>query len=142
MAFGFAMAIVNTMQHPEKSSVFMSVFHRLLRFSDPLPWGLHSVCYLQFSRFFKKDSNRTIITVGFVFLGSSLATMLGLSPCCYACVWSDACQCYKSGDSVFKLAENITPPIFLMFLLFPELNSMLISYPKLESSEFFMYLSG
>ena len=119
MAFGFAMAIVNTMQHPEKSSVFMSVFSPVIEIFGSIALGFAlGMLFTIPLRFFKKDSNRTIITVGFVFLGSSLATMLGLSPLLLCmCMGAMLVNVTKAGDSVFKLAENITPPIFLMFFV-------------------------
>jgi Kef-type K+ transport system membrane component KefB len=119
MAFGFAMAIVNTMQHPEQSSVLMSVVLPVIEIVGSIAVGF--VLGMVFTiplRFFKKDSNRTIITLGFVFLGSSLATMLGLSSLLLCmCMGAMLVNVTKVGGSVFKLVENITPPLFLMFFV-------------------------
>lgn len=119
IAFGFAMAIVNTMQHPEQSSVLMSVVSPVIEIVGSIAVGF--VLGMVFTiplRFFKKDSNRTIITVGFVFLGSSIATMLGLSSLLLCmCMGAMLVNVTKAGGSVFKLAENITPPLFLMFFV-------------------------
>lgn len=119
MAFGFAMAIVNTMQHPEQSSMIMSIVSPFIEIFGSILVGF--VLGLIFTiplRFFKKDSNRTIITVGFVFLGSSLATMMGLSSLLLCmCMGAMLVNVTKAGRSIFKLAENITPPIFLMFFV-------------------------
>lgn len=119
MAFGFAMAIVNTMQHPEQSSVLMSVVLPVIEIVGSIAVGF--VLGMVFTiplRFFKKDSNRTIITLGFVFLGSSLATMLGLSSLLLCmCMGAMLVNVTKAGGSVFKLVENITPPLFLMFFV-------------------------
>jgi len=69
-------------------------------------------------RYFKKDSNRLIITSGFVFLGSSLASMLGLSPLLLCMAMSATLVNVSSeGISILKLADSVTPPIFLMFFV-------------------------
>ena len=119
MAFGFAMAIVNTMQNPEQNSIIMSVVSPLIEIFGSIAVGF--VLGLIFTiplRFFKKDSNRTIITVGFVFLGSSLATMLGLSPLLLCmCMGAMLVNVTKAGKAIFKLTESITPPLFLMFFV-------------------------
>lgn len=119
MYFGFAMAMVNSIQHPGHSSAVMSVALPLLEIFSSIALGL--IIGLLFNiplRFFKKDSNRLIITVGFVFLGSALASMLGLSPL-LLCMSMGAIliNISETGHSVFKLIDIITPPIFLMFFV-------------------------
>ena len=60
-----------------------------------------------------------ILTIAFVFLGSSLASMLGLSSL-LLCMSMGAMliNITRAGNAILKLVDNITPPIFLMFLLF------------------------
>jgi Kef-type K+ transport system membrane component KefB len=119
IAFGFAIAIVNMMQHPGETSLLLSVAKPVGEILGSLLLGfLLGVLFMVPLRFFKKDSNRLIITTGFVFLGSALATMFGLSPLllCMA-MGAMLVNVSKSGDSILRLTENVTPPIFLMFFV-------------------------
>jgi len=119
IAFGFAIAIVNMMQHPGETSLLLSVAKPVGEILGSLLLGfLLGVLFMVPLRFFKKDSNRLIITTGFVFLGSALATMFGLSPL-LLCMAMGAMlgNVSKSGDSILRLTENVTPPIFLMFFV-------------------------
>jgi len=119
IAFGFSMAVVNTLLHPGQNSVVMSVVLPFIEIIGSVLLGF--VLGFLFKvplRFFRKDSNRTIITVGFVFLGSALATMLGLSPLLLCmCMGAMLANVSDSALSIFKLVDNITPPIFLMFFV-------------------------
>jgi Kef-type K+ transport system membrane component KefB len=119
IAFGFSVAIVNMMQHPGESSLIISVLKPVGEIIGSLLLGFLLGALFTFPlRYFKKDSNRLIITTGFVFLGSSLATMLGLSSLllCMA-MGAMLVNISKSGDSIMKLTDSITPPIFLMFFV-------------------------
>jgi Kef-type K+ transport system membrane component KefB len=119
IAFGFSMAVVNTLLHPGQNSAAMSVALPFIEIIGSVLLGF--VLGFLFKvplRFFKKDSNRTIITAGFVFLGSALATMLGLSPLLLCmCMGAMLANVSDSALSIFKLVDNITPPIFLMFFV-------------------------
>ena len=119
IAFGFSMAIVNSMQNPGQSPVIMSAVLPIIEIVGSVVIGL--VLGLLFTvplRFFKKDSNRLIITVGFIFLGSALASMLGLSPL-LLCMFMGATlvNVSKSAKSIFKLVDSVSSPIFLMFFV-------------------------
>lgn len=119
IAFGFSMAIVNSLLHPGQNSALVSI---LLPFAEIIgSIVLGAVLGLLFNvplRFFKKDSNRLIITTGFLFLGSSLASTLGLSSLllCMSMGTMVINTC-ESGPSIFKMTDSITPPIFLMFFV-------------------------
>lgn len=68
MAFGFSMAMVNSMLHPGQSSAIMTAILPLLEIVGSIVLGfILGLCFNISLRFFKKDSNRLIITVGFVF---------------------------------------------------------------------------
>jgi len=119
IAFGFSMAIVNLIQNPGQSSLIMSVGLPIIEIVGSVVIGL--VLGSLFTvplRFFKKDSNRMIITVGFIFLGSALASMLGLSSL-LLCMFMGAAlvNVNKSAKSIFKLVDSVTPPIFLIFFV-------------------------
>lgn len=119
IAFGFSMAIVNSMQHPGEGSAIMTVILPLIEIIGSIVLGI--ILGLLFNiplRFFKKDSNRLIIVVGFIFLGSAIASMLGLSSLLLCMSMGTALiNTSKSGESIFKIVDNITAPIFLMFFV-------------------------
>ncbi len=119
IAFGFAVAIVNMMQHPGETSLLVSIIKPVGEIVGSLLTGFILGALFTFPlRFFKKDSNRLIITTGFVFLGSSLATLFGFSPLllCMA-MGAMLVNITKAGDSILKLTDSVTPPIFLMFFV-------------------------
>ncbi len=119
IAFGFSMAVVNTLLHPGQNSVIMSVALPFIEIIGSILLGIVlGILFRVPLRFFKKDSNRIIITVGFVFLGTALASMLGLSSLLLCmCMGAMLVNVSDSAMSIFKLVDNITPPIFLMFFV-------------------------
>ena len=117
MAFGFAMAMVDVLQNPGGASVLSSILAPIVEIAGALLLGgLLGMLFTFPLRFFKKDSNRLIITVGFVFLGSALADMLGLSALllCMA-MGATLVNVSSTGGPILRLVDSITPPIFLMF---------------------------
>lgn len=119
IAFGFSVAIVHSLLHPGQTSVLMSVISPFIEIIGSILLGAVFGLLFNFPlRFFKKDSNRLIITCGFVFLASSIASMLGLSPL-LLCMSMGAVviNTCKSGLSIFKLADSVTSPIYLMFFV-------------------------
>lgn len=119
MAYGFAAAIVNILQHPGESSVVAAIIMPLVEIIGSIVLGF--VLGFLFTlplRFFKKNSNRLIIIAAFIFLGSSLATMLGLSPL-LLCMSMSAMlvNISREAGSILKLADSITSPIYIMFFV-------------------------
>lgn len=119
MAFGFAMAVINSMLNPGQNSAIVIAVLPLVEIIGSIALGL--VLGLLFNiplRFFKKNSNRLIITCGFVFLANALATFAGLSSL-LLCMSMGATliNTSSSGREIFKIADSITPPIFLMFFV-------------------------
>lgn len=119
IAFGFSMAVVNSLINPGNSSLIVSVLSPFIEILGSILLGF--VLGLLFKiplRYFKKDSNRLIITAGFVLLGSSLATLLGFSPLLLCmCMSTALVNTCDSADSIFRLTDTVTPPIFLMFFV-------------------------
>lgn len=133
IAFGFSVAIVNMMQRPGEVSLAISILKPFIEILGSLLAGfILGVLFTIPLRFFKKESNLLIITAGFVFLGSSLATMLGLSPL-LICMSLGAMlvNVSKSGDSILKLTDSITPPIFLMFFVVSGMELDITVLPKI-----------
>lgn len=119
IAFGFSMAIVNSLLHPGQNSVLITTLLPLAEIVGSIAIGF--ILGLLFNvplRFFKKDSNRLIITVGFIFLGTAIASMLGLSSLLLCMSMGAALiNTSDSGMSILKLVDNVTPPIYLMFFV-------------------------
>lgn len=119
MVFGFAVAIVNTLQNPGKASVLASILQPVLEIAGSLVLGfVLGVLFTVPLRFFKKDTNRIIITTAFVFLGAALAKLIGLSPL-LLCMSMSAMlvNISNSGESILQLTDLVTAPIFLMFFV-------------------------
>ncbi len=119
IAFGFSMAVVNALLHPGQASVAMSILSPFLEIIGSIVLGFVLGFIFKYPlKYFKKDSNRLILTTGFVLLGSSLATLLGLSSLLLCmCMGAMLVNASEASGSVFKLTEMFTPPIFLMFFV-------------------------
>lgn len=119
IAFGFAMAVVNTLRHPGETSLAISILKPFLEVIGSLVIGC--VMGLLFKiplRMFKKSSNRLIVLLGFSFMGSALASMLGLSPLLLCmCMGAAIINFCPDGDAILDITDSITPPIFLMFFV-------------------------
>jgi Kef-type K+ transport system membrane component KefB len=117
--FGFSIAIVKAIHNPGQSSVLSSIVTPLWEvFGSMIIGAILGYIFTIPLRFFKKESNRIIITVGFVFLASSLASILGLSSL-LLCMSMGAVlvNITKESGMIFKLADEITPPILVMFFV-------------------------
>lgn len=118
IAFGFAVAITK-MLSAASSSVWMSLLSPFYEVGVSLVVG--AVLGFLFTiplKFFKKDSNRICITVGFVFLGIALADLLGGSPL-LLCMSMGAilCNVSKEADKIMDMTDYVTPPLFVMFFV-------------------------
>ncbi len=119
MIFGFAVAIVNVLQNPGQGSVLVTILKPVIEIVGSLVLGfLLGILFAVPLRFFKKDTNRLIITTAFVFLGTALAKLIGLSPL-LLCMSMSAMlvNISNSGESILKLTDLVTAPIFLMFFV-------------------------
>ena len=69
-------------------------------------------------RWFKKDGNRLIITIGFIFLSLGLADVLAVSDL-LMCMAMGAALANFSGEfmHISKLCDSFTPPLFLLFFV-------------------------
>ncbi len=133
IAFGFAVSIVDVIQHPGEKAVILSVIWPLVEIMGSILLGfVLGALFTVPLRFFRKDSNRIIITTGFVFLGSALATMLGLSPLLLCMAMSAMLvNISEAGESILALTDGITPPIFLMFFVISGMEMDVTILPKI-----------
>lgn len=120
IAFGFAVAISNSLENPAggsslllsilspfKEILLAAVIGTLLAFAFTVPL-----------RYFKKDSNRLCIASAFIFLASALADMTGASALLTTMVMGAVLvNICKSAPEIMKLADTVTPPIFMMFFV-------------------------
>jgi len=119
MLFGIIMAVVNSMLNPGKISVAMSVIMPLVEIIASLLLGAVLGFLITIPmRFFKKNSNRLIIICAFVFLGSAVASMFNLSGLLLCMAMGAALINFSpEGENMFRLADYLTPPIFVMFFV-------------------------
>lgn len=69
-------------------------------------------------RWFKKSGNRLALIFGFVFLGVGIADLLGVSSLLLCMAMGAALANFsREADSVMKLADGVTPPLFLLFFV-------------------------
>lgn len=133
IAFGIAMAVVNTLQHPGEVSIAWSVAKPFVEILGSAGIGLVlGILFRIPLRFFKKSSNRLIIVLAFTFMGSSLASMLGLSSL-LLCMFMGAAliNLCPDGADILDITDTITPPIFLMFFVVSGAELNLFILPKI-----------
>lgn len=117
IGFGFAVAIAQSITNSADNSMLMSILNPFIEIIMALAiGGLLGVLFTFPLKWFKKDSNRLCIIVGFVFLTIALADFTGSSSllACMALGAVVANLC-KQSDSIMKISDYITPPIFVMF---------------------------
>ena len=69
-------------------------------------------------KFFKKDSNRTALEVGFIFLGLGVSQLFGFSSL-LLCMALGAIVANFSSDvgKLMDISDRITPPVFMLFFV-------------------------
>ena len=69
-------------------------------------------------RWFKKSGNRLALIFGFVVLGVGIADLLGVSGLLLCMAMGAALANFsREADSVMKLTDGVTPPLFLLFFV-------------------------
>jgi Kef-type K+ transport system membrane component KefB len=117
IAFGFAVAIAKAISGGGNETVLISVLKPFGEILLALAIGAAVGAVFKLPlKFFKKTGNRLIIMCGLVFLSAGAAALAGVSEL-LACMATGAVFCNISGESdeIAKLADLITPPIFLLF---------------------------
>lgn len=118
IAFGFSVALAKNLTGAG-ASIMASLGEPVLEVGLSLVLGAAlGAAFLIPLRFFKKDSNRLCIAVAFIFLGTALADMLGASALLTNMVMGAALvNLCKSAPDIFRIADSVTPPIFMMFFV-------------------------
>ena len=69
-------------------------------------------------RWFKKDGNRLALTIAFVLLGTGVAKLTGFSSLLLSMAMGAAlCNMSSQSTHIMRLADSLTPPIFIMFFV-------------------------
>lgn len=117
--FGFAVAVAKALGAAGGGSFLLSILNPIKEIA--LAVGIGFLMGLLFTiplRWFKKDSNRLCIIIGFVFMATSIANLLGVSSLLMCMALGAAfANFYRSSDSVMKIADYVTPPLFMMFFV-------------------------
>lgn len=118
MAFGICVAIANMIGGQGGNAAMMIVKPVIEIVGALVVGGILGVLILIPLKFFKKQGNRLAIIVGTVFLGVALAELWGLSSLllCMA-LGSVFVNVSRESSEVMKIAEAVTPPIYLMFFV-------------------------
>ena len=119
IAFGFAVTIAKTMTSPAETNLIFSLLEPFGEVLLALAIGVVLGILINIPmKHFKKQGNRLVILIAFVFLSSALASQLGVSEL-LACMMTGAAFCNISAeaDMMADLADQITPPLFLMFFV-------------------------
>lgn len=119
VAFGFAVTIAKTMNAGISGNIVLALLEPFGEVLLSLVIGVILGILINIPmKHFKKQGNRLVILIAFVFLASGLATMLGVSEL-LACMMAGAtfCNISPESDSMADLADMITPPLFLMFFV-------------------------
>ncbi|MBE6687789.1 MAG: cation:proton antiporter [Ruminococcaceae bacterium] len=118
MAFGFSVTIANSM-NGNGGSILMSVLQPFIEIGlSVLIGAVVGVFMLIPMKYFKKTSNRLSIAVCAVFLSSGAASMFGASALLTTMVTGMVfCNISNESDTVANIADNVTPPIFMMFFV-------------------------
>lgn len=119
IAFGVAFSIVSTLRNTADVGPVMSILAPFIEIIGSLAAGIVlGFLFRLILRFFKKDSNRLIITTGFIFMSAAFSNLLGLSSLltCMA-LGAILVNVYSESKAIFTLADTVTPPIFLMFFV-------------------------
>ncbi|MDL2286978.1 cation:proton antiporter [Eubacteriales bacterium OttesenSCG-928-G02] len=133
VAFSFAITIANIIQNGITGNIFISILSPFYEVILALIIG--AVLGLLFKiplRFFKKDGNRLIIIVGFVFLSSAAAALLNVSTL-LTCMATGAvlCNITEESEKISAMVDYITPPLFLMFFVVSGAELDLTILPKI-----------
>lgn len=119
VAFGFAVSIAGIIEGNVQGNVFLSILTPFWQVILALLIGaVMGILFKIPLKFFKKTGNRLIIIIGFVFITSALATLLGVSEllACMA-LGSVFCNISTESDGINDLCDLVTPPLFELFFV-------------------------
>lgn len=119
MAFAFCVTIAKGMTGTSEESIALSILKPFIEIGGALLLGAVVGVLIKIPlKFFKKRGNRTIILCGFVLACAGVSELLGVSSL-LACMMCGCVMCNISSDSdaVLRIADEITPPLLLLFFV-------------------------
>ncbi len=119
IAFGFCVTISKAISGKATGSLSLSILKPFLEILLAVVIGAIMGILLKIPlKYFKKRGNRTIITVAATFLTSGIAALLDVSAL-LACMICGAvfCNISNNSENIASIADDITPPIFVMFFV-------------------------
>ena len=117
--FGIAVGVAQILESTFTGSMFSFVLKPILEIVMALAIGLAlGAVFSYILRWFKKDGNRLILTLAFVFAGIGISSLLNISALltCMA-IGASLVNVSTNANSIFKITDQFTPPIFLMFFV-------------------------
>lgn len=116
--FGICVAISEMLTMPS-TNVFSLIISPIIEIAGAIVVGFVLGLILTYTlKWFKKDGNRTSLISGFVLFGVGIASMLNVSSLLLCMAMGAALTNFsKQTNSVMKLVDNITPPIFILFFV-------------------------
>jgi len=117
--FGISVGVAQILGSTLTGNIMSFVLKPILEIVASLAIGLIlGIIFSYVLRWFKKDGNRLILMLAFIFAGIGLSNMFNLSALltCMA-IGAALVNTTKSANAIFQLADQFTPPIFLMFFV-------------------------
>ena len=117
IAFGFAVTIAKSINGGVQENILLSILEPVWEIVQSLGIGaVLGALFVVPLRWFKKDSNRLCLIVGFVFIAIAVSNLLDISALltCMALggVMVNVC---REGDAIMRITDFVTPPLFMMF---------------------------
>lgn len=119
IAFGFATTLVNMMNSSAHTNLLFSILSPVYEIVISFILGaVASILMKLIFRWFKKQSNRICIIIAFILITYWSSDLLKGSPL-LACMTLGAVlvNIYEDTDSVVKIADAFSPPIFMIFFV-------------------------
>lgn len=119
IAFGFAVAISKALTSAQGSGILASVAEPFIELGLSILFGtLAALIMLIPLKFFKKQSNRLCATVGMVFIAAAASDYFGASSLLTCMIFGAVlANISKDADDVFRIADTVTPPVFMLFFV-------------------------
>lgn len=116
--FGICVAIAGAL-NGQSSSLLSAILSPIVEILGAVVLGfVLGILFIIPLRWFKKDGNRLALIIGFIFLGVGIADRLGLSSLLLCMAMGAAFANFSNEvNSIMKLSDGLTPPIFLLFFV-------------------------
>ena len=131
ISFGFSVAVAKSLTDSSASgSLLLSILEPLGEIGlSVVIGGVLGILFTIPLRYFKKESNRMSIIIGFVFMAIALSDILGASSLLTCMVLGAVLvNVSNASEHIFKIADSMTPPLFMLFFVLSgaELNLSVI----------------